>query len=534
MRAALQQHYELVKGVQMRDLFREEGAARAERLSFRFEDFLVDVSKNRVTQETMRLLLALARERGVEQRRDAMLRGDAINETEGRAVLHTALRVRSPEARVVTGGHDVIPNVRRVLAQMRSFSEAVRSGSWKGYSGQSITDIVNIGIGGSDLGPAMVCGALQHYADDSKLRVHFVSNVDGTHMAETLKRLTPGTTLFIVCSKTFTTQETLVNAESAKEWFLKAAKSEAAVARNFVAVSTNAEGVRKFGIDTQNMYEMWDWVGGRYSLWSAVGLSVSCYVGHSHFEALLEGANAMDQHFATTPLEQNIPVILAMIGVWYVDYFGAQTHAVLPYDQYLHQLPAYLQQLDMESNGKSTRLDGTPAASSGPVIWGEPGTNGQHSFYQLIHQGTRLVPCDFIAPIQSHNPVGQHHAILLSNFFAQPEALMAGKSEAEVRAEKTEERLVPHKAFPGNRPSNSILFERVTPRALGSLIAMYEHKVFVQGTVWGINSFDQFGVELGKVLAKKVLAELLDPKPLAAGAHDASTSSLIAYAKSKL
>ncbi len=462
----------------MRDLFNRDGAARVEQMSLRFEDVLVDFSKNRVTAETVRLLVELARASGVEQRRDAMLRGEAINATEHRAVLHTALRQRAPGARVLVAGRDVMPDVRRVLAQMKAFSEAVRGGAWTGFSGRAISDVVNIGIGGSDLGPVMVCGALQPYADDARLRVHFVSNVDGTHMAETLKRLDPATTLFVVCSKTFTTQETLVNAQSAKEWFLRAAPSEAAVARNFVAVSTNAEGVRKFGIDPQNMFEFWDWVGGRYSLWSAIGLSISCYVGHARFEELLEGAHAMDAHFASAPLERNSPVLLAMLGVWYVDYFGAQTQAVLPYDQYLHRLPAYLQQLDMESNGKGVRLDGSAAASSGPVIWGEPGTNGQHSFYQLIHQGTRLVPCDFLAPCKSHNPVGQHHAILLSNFFAQPEALMAGKTEAEVRRETPDDqRTVPHKVFPGNRPSNSILFEKVTPRTLGSLVAMYEHKV---------------------------------------------------------
>ena len=390
------------------------------------------------------------------------------------------LEVPPFESCFVAGGSKCIRPAKLLWtlhSQMKSFSDAVRSGEWKGFSGRAITDVVNIGIGGSDLGPVMVCGALQAYADDARLRVHFVSNVDGTHMAETLKRLDPATTLFIVCSKTFTTQETLVNAQSAKEWFLRTARSEAAVARNFVAVSTNAEGVRKFGIDPQNMFEFWDWVGGRYSLWSAIGLSISCYVGHARFEELLEGAHAMDVHFATAPLDRNIPVLLAMLGVWYIDYFGAQTHAVLPYDQYLHRLPAYLQQLDMESNGKGVRLDGSPATSSGPVVWGEPGTNGQHSFYQLIHQGTRLVPCDFLAPCKSHNPVGQHHAILLSNFFAQPEALMAGKTEAEVRRETTDERTVPHKVFPGNRPSNSILFEKVTPRTLGSLVAMYEHKV---------------------------------------------------------
>ena len=533
-RDALRQEYERVKGLHMRDLFSRDGAARFEQMSLRFEDVLVDFSKNRATPETVRLLAELARESGVEERRAAMFRGDAINATEHRAVLHTALRLRAPDARVLVDGHDVMPEVRRVLAQMKAFSSAVRSGEWKGYAGRPITDIVNIGIGGSDLGPVMVCGALQPYADDTRLRVHFVSNVDGTHMAETLKRLEPATTLFIVCSKTFTTQETLVNAQSAKEWFLRAAGSEAAVARNFVAVSTNAEGVRQFGIDTHNMFEFWDWVGGRYSLWSAVGLSISCYVGHERFEELLDGAHAMDVHFCSAPLERNIPVVLAMLGVWYIDYFGAQTQAVLPYDQYLHRLPAYLQQLDMESNGKGTRLDGTPATSSGPVVWGEPGTNGQHSFYQLIHQGTRLVPCDFLAPCKSHNPVGQHHAILLSNFFAQPEALMAGKTEPEVRRETNDERTVPHRVFSGNRPSNSILFTQVTPRTLGSLVAMYEHKVFVQGTVWGLNSFDQFGVELGKVLAKKVLAELLQDPAAPVVSHDASTNALIAFAKCKL
>jgi glucose-6-phosphate isomerase len=503
--------------------------------SVKFEDFLLDYSKNRITKETMALLLELVAQSGLEERRAAMFRGDHINTTEDRAVLHIALRNRSGKP-IMVDGHNVMDGINTVLERMRTFSDSVRSGEWKGYSGKPITDIVNIGIGGSDLGPVMVTTALAHYSHP-RLRVHFVSNVDGTHMVETLKSLSAETTLFIVCSKTFTTQETIVNAETAKKWFLDHAGPKTSVAQNFVAVSTNEEGVRKFGILTSHMFPFWDWVGGRYSLWSAIGLSISCFVGHDNFVSLLEGAHAMDNHFLTAPLKDNMPVILAALGVWYCDYFGAQTHAILPYDQYLSRFPAYLQQGDMESNGKSTQLDGSPASSTGPVIWGEPGTNGQHSFYQLIHQGTKLVPADFIAPIYSHNPVGEHHRILLSNFFAQPEALMRGKTHAEVRADfeaqgihgPLVEKLVPHKVFPGNRPSNSILFRRLTPRALGSLVALYEHKIFVQGVVWNINSFDQWGVELGKVLAKKILAELqVDPH---VSSHDASTNGLINHWK---
>lgn len=535
-----------------KDLF-AENPNRFEEFSVRFEDFLLDYSKvcdvldyfffffltfswckNRVNKNTMALLLDLIAQSGLEEKRHAMFSGKHINVTEDRAVLHIALRNRS-NTPIFVDGQNVMNSVNDVLKHMREFSDAIRSGDWKGYSGKPITDIVNIGIGGSDLGPVMVTTALAHYASP-QLRVHFVSNVDGTHMVETLKPLSAETTLFIVCSKTFTTQETLVNAETAKKWFLDHAGAGTSVARNFVAVSTNEKGVSAFGIDPANMFAFWDWVGGRYSLWSAIGLSISCYVGHENFEALLDGAHAMDQHFVQAPLAENLPVLLAALGIWYCDYYGSQTHALLPYDQYLSRFPAYMQQGDMESNGKSTQLNGTAAPSTGPVIWGEPGTNGQHSFYQLIHQGTKLIPADFLAPIISHNPVGDHHPILLSNFFAQPEALMCGKTASEVRAEMTaqgqtvDEKLVPHKVFPGNRPSNSILFRKLTPRTLGSLVAMYEHKIFVQGVVWNINSFDQWGVELGKALAKKILPELKS-SDAKVSSHDSSTNGLINHWK---
>jgi len=438
---------------------------------------------------------------------------------------------------VIVDGHDVMPDVNRVLEQMRAFTEAVRSGEWKGGTGKAITDIVNIGIGGSDLGPVMVTQALTPFGRD-KLHMHFVSNVDGTHMVETLRHLHRETTLFVIVSKTFTTQETITNARTARDWFLTRGGSKTQVAKHFVAVSTNAKAVSAFGIDTENMFEFWDWVGGRYSLWSSVGLSIALYLGMDNFEDLLAGAHDMDKHFRHAPMEENIPVILAMLGVWYNNFFEADSHALLPYDQYMHRFPAYFQQGDMESSGKSVTRDGKPVDySTGPIIWGEPGTNGQHAFYQLIHQGTKLVPCDFLAPVETKNPVGRHHPMLLSNFFAQTEALMLGKTEAEVRAELEEEglsgeeleALLPHKVFPGNRPTNSILFQKLTPHTLGALIAMYEHKTFVQCVIWGVNAYDQWGVELGKQLARKILPELDDLGDTKG--HDCSTNGLINYFK---
>ena len=467
-----------------------------------------------------------------------MFDGEKINVTEGRAVLHTALRNRSGRP-VRVDGKDVMPEVQAVLEQMRTFSAAVRSGAWRGFSGKPITDVVNIGIGGSDLGPVMVTEALRPYQKED-LHVHFVSNVDGTHLAEVLKRLDPETALFIIASKTFTTQETLTNAHSARDWFLKHAPDRAAVAKHFVALSTNGAAVEEFGIDTRNMFTFWDWVGGRTSLWSAIGLSIAVAIGMENFEELLAGGHAMDEHFRSAPLERNMPVILALLGVWYRDFFGAQSHAILPYDQYLHRFPAYFQQGDMESNGKSVTRQGEKVeVATGPVVWGEPGTNGQHAFYQLIHQGTALIPCDFIAPVETHNPLGNHHDILLANFFAQTEALMKGKAPDEVRREMEAAgvpgeriaQLLPHRVFEGNRPSNSMLLDRLTPRSLGSLIALYEHKIFVQGIIWDINSFDQWGVELGKQLAGVILPELLAPGEVTG--HDVSTCGLINYYKSR-
>jgi len=528
---ALQAHQAQIAPLHMRDLFARD-PQRFERFSLNLGDLLLDYSKNRITPGTMPLLFALARQADVEGWRDRMFRGEKINVTENRAVLHVALRNRSNRP-ILVDGEDVMPKVNAVLKQMREFSDAVRSGAWKGYTGQAITDVVNIGIGGSDLGPVMVTEALKPYAKPG-LRVHFVSNVDGTHIAETLKRCRPEATLFIIASKTFTTQETLMNAESAKTWFLKAAGTMDAVAKHFVAISTARKEVTAFGIDAKNMFEFWDWVGGRYSLWSAIGLSIAVAIGMDNFEELLAGAHDMDEHFRTAPLEQNMPVILAMLGVWYNNFFDADSHAVLPYDQYLHRLPAYLQQGDMESNGKRvTRDQAVVNYSTGPIIWGEPGTNGQHAFYQLIHQGTKLIPTDFIAPAQTHNPTGDHHPTLLSNFFAQTEALMKGKTAEEARAELVAagksgaalEQLVPHKVFPGNKPSNSILIRKITPRTLGSLIALYEHKIFVQGVIWNVNSYDQWGVQLGKQLASSILPELADDQPVAG--HDASTNGLI-------
>ena len=462
-----------------------------------------------------------------------MFAGEKINATEGRAVLHTALRNRS-SCPVTVDGVDVMPGVRQVLAQLRAFCEEVRSGKWRGYTGLAITDVVNIGIGGSDLGPCMVCEALKPYAS-RKLRAHFVSNVDASHLVETLKNLDPATTLCIVASKTFTTQETIANARSARAWFLDQAKDEKHIARHFVAVSTNTVEVSKFGIDPANMFGFWDWVGGRYSLWSAIGLPIALAIGYERFEELLEGGFAIDEHFRSAPLERNLPVLMALLGLWYADFWDAGSHAVLPYDQYLHRFPAYLQQLEMESNGKGVTLDGTPIDyPTGAVLFGEPGTNGQHAFYQLIHQGTRLIPCDFLAAARSHNPLGAHHAMLLANVLAQAEALMTGKTADEARAELETsslstaeiERLTPHKVFPGNRPSTTILYPQLDPLTLGMLIALYEHKVFVQGVLWEINSFDQWGVELGKQLAKPILAELQGG---GGGGHDSSTSGLLAW-----
>ena len=532
----LQKHYDTQKDVQMRDLFARD-PQRFRKFSLEFDGLLLDFSKNRITGETLNLLYALARDRDVPGWAKKMFTGGKINlTTENRAVLHIALRNRSNRP-ILVDGKDVMPEVNAVLAHMKDCSDKVRSGEWKGYTGKTITDFVNIGIGGSDLGPVMATEALKPYSKGGP-RAHFVSNVDGTHIAETLKTLSPETTLFIVASKTFTTQETLTNAHSARDWFLAEAKDESAVAKHFVALSTNEKEVRKFGIDPANMFGFWDWVGGRYSLWSAIGLPIVLSIGYDKFVELLEGAHAMDQHFLHTPPEKNLPLTLGVIGVWYNNFFGSRTHAILPYDQYMHRFPAYFQQGDMESNGKGVQRDSTPVdTATGPVIWGEPGTNGQHAFYQLIHQGTQLVPADFIAPIETQNPLGEHHLILLSNFFAQTEALMKGKTAAEVRKELTKdglkgealEKLIPHKVFTGNRPTNSILFQELTPRTLGSLIALYEHKIFTQGIIWNINSFDQWGVELGKQLAKAILPEL--EKPGTVATHDSSTNGLINHFK---
>jgi glucose-6-phosphate isomerase len=519
----------------MRDLFARD-PERFERFSLRLGDILFDYSKNRITEETMSLLLSLARQADLAERIEAMFSGEKINTTEGRAVLHVALRNRSNRP-VLVDGQDVMPEVNRVLDKMRRFSEAVRSGAWRGYTGKLITDVVNIGIGGSDLGPKMVTTALQPYGPPN-LRVHFVSNVDSTDLVETLRSLSPEATLFLVASKTFTTQETMTNARSARAWLLDWAGDEAAVAKHFVAMSTNEAGVAEFGIDTQNMFEFWDWVGGRYSLWSAIGLSIALYLGMDRFEELLSGAHQVDEHFRSAPFEKNIPVIMALLGIWYNNLFGAECHAILPYDNYLTHFPAYFQQGDMESNGKGVTHQGEWVDyTTGPIIWGQPGTNGQHAFYQLIHQGTKLVPCDFLAAAQSHNPLGDHHRILLSNFLAQTEALMRGKTPEEVRDELVAqgvtgerlEKLVPAKTFSGNRPTNSFLYPKLTPETLGSLIALYEHKIFTQGVIWNVNSFDQMGVELGKQLAKAVLPELEGEEPVST--HDASTNGLINYYK---
>jgi len=528
---SLAAHHAELRDVPMRQLFADD-PERFRRFTLSHGDLFLDYSKNRITQRTMELLLELARQRDLPAWIERMFTGEKINNTEGRAVLHTALRNRSNNP-ILVDGADVMPQVNRVLEQMRQFTESVRNGEWKGWTGETISDVVNIGIGGSDLGPVMVTEALKHYAAPH-LRLHFVSNVDGTHIAETLKQLNPERTLFIIASKTFTTQETLANAHTARDWFLRSAGDHSAVARHFVALSTNDPEVAKFGIDTANMFEFWDWVGGRYSLWSAIGLSIALSVGMEGFTQLLEGAHQMDQHFRTAPLHQNIPVVLGLLGVWYNNFFGAESHAILPYDQYLHRFPAYFQQGDMESNGKGVDREGNRVEySTGPIIWGEPGTNGQHAFYQLIHQGTKLIPADFIAAIETLNPAGEHHRMLMANFLAQTEALMRGKTTEEARTELEASRtpaerieaLLPHKVFPGNRPTNSILIRRLTPHTLGMLIAMYEHKIFTQGIVWNINSFDQWGVELGKQLAGTILRELRAAAPVAT--HDGSTNGLI-------
>jgi glucose-6-phosphate isomerase len=532
----LADHFARLKDIPMREMFAAD-PGRFERFSIDLGGLLLDYSKNRITEETMALLVERARAADLEGWREAMVTGVPINRTEGRAVLHTALRNRDPDAVVEVDGRNVLPDVRAVLDQMRTFSDAVRSRAWTGHTGKRITDVVNIGIGGSDLGPVMVSEALKPW-HHPEIRLHFVSNVDGSHIAEALKAVDPETVLFVVASKTFTTQETLTNAHTARRWLLDHGAPESAIARHFVALSTNAAEVEKFGIDPANMFVFWDWVGGRYSVWSAIGLPVAIAIGMDAFEDFLAGGHAMDRHFRRAPLERNMPVVLALLGLWYNNFFGAQSHAVLPYDQYLHRFPAYLQQLDMESNGKSVDRDGRPVDhQTGPVIFGEPGTNGQHAFYQLIHQGTKLIPCDFIAPANSQNPIGDHHAILLSNVFAQTEALMTGKRAEEARAELeaqglAEDRiaeLLPHKVFPGNRPTNTLLAERIDPTTLGMLVALYEHKVFCQGILWNIYSFDQWGVELGKQLAKVLLPKMTGDAPVTD--HDASTNGLIAAYK---
>lgn len=524
----LEAHYKQNASQNLKTLF-QNNPNRFKENHILFKNILVDYSKNLITDETKSLLFDLAKETQLDQAIKAMFEGGKINQTENREVLHIALRNRSNRP-IIVDGHDVMPEVNAVLDQMKHFSDKVISGEWKGYSGEIITDIVNIGIGGSDLGPVMVTEALKYYK--TRLNLHFVSNVDGTHIAETLKTLNPETTLFIIASKTFTTQETMTNAQTARGWFLNSAEDEAFVAKHFVALSTNAEAVAKFGIDTQNMFQFWNWVGGRYSLWSAIGLSICLGVGYEHFIELLEGAHEMDEHFRTADFEQNIPVILALLGIWYNNFYGAESYALLPYDQYLHRFAAYFQQGDMESNGKYVDRNGEKVQyQTGPIIWGEPGTNGQHAFYQLIHQGTKLIPADFLAPAQTLNPIGDHHSKLMSNFFAQTEALAFGKEEEKVRKElegkSTEEIdfLTPFKIFEGNKPTNSILFKKLTPKTLGSLLAMYEHKIFVQGIIWNIFSFDQWGVELGKQLANQILPELENQDKVES--HDASTNGLI-------
>ena len=534
------QHQQAIASTHMRDLFAFD-KNRFDKFSFQFADILFDFSKHQINDETLPMLMQLAREANIEGWRERMFTGEKINITENRAVLHTALRNRI-NTPVMVDGKDVMRDVNVVLAQMRQFSDKVRNGSWLGYSGKRITDIVNIGIGGSDLGPVMVCDALKPYSS-SALQIHFVSNIDGAHLMRALEKCNPETTLFIIASKTFTTQETMTNGISARTWFLAAAKENAHVAKHFVALSTNAKAVQEFGIDTANMFQFWDWVGGRYSLWSAIGLSIALYVGMDNFEELLTGAHEMDNHFRNTPLEQNMPVIMALIGIWYNNFFHVDTNAILPYDQGMARFPAYLQQADMESNGKFICRDGKRIHyKTGPVIWGEAGTNGQHAFYQLIHQGTQIVPCDFLMPVHSHYAIGKngyaHHKILLANFLAQTQSLMLGKTPEQARAELEKqgmsgdalEKLLPHKVFEGNRPSTSILFDKLTPNTLGKLIALYEHKIFVQGIIWDINSYDQWGVEYGKQIAQEILPLLTNDEVITS--FDSSTNGLINYTKS--
>ncbi len=521
---ALQTHYEQVRDVQLRELFAAD-PERGERLTVEAVGLFFDYSKNRITDETVKLLIGLAQASGLQSRIEAMFRGDKINFTEGRAVLHTALRAPK-DATILVDGKNVVPEVYAVLGKMADFSNKVRSGEWKGYTGKPIRNVINIGIGGSDLGPVMAYEALRHYSQRD-LTFRFVSNVDGTDFAEATRDLDAEETLFIISSKTFTTLETMTNAHTARVWALESLKHSAAVARHFVAVSTNAAEVSKFGIDTANMFEFWDWVGGRYSMDSAIGLATMLAIGPENFRAMLDGFHEMDEHFRTTPFERNLPVLLGLLGIWYTDFFGAQTVAVLPYEQYLKRFPAYLQQLTMESNGKYVNVTGRKVDySTGPIYWGEPGTNGQHSFYQLIHQGTRLIPCDFIAFGKALNNLGRHHDMLLANVFAQSEALAFGKTPEQVKAEGTPDWLVPHRVFEGNRPSNTILADRLTPKVLGKLVALYEHSVFTQGIIWQINSFDQWGVELGKVLAQRIIPEL-ESKDEPALKHDSSTNNLI-------
>ena len=527
---ALSADYKRLENSHLKELFATD-SRRAEKYKLLFQDIYFDFSKNIIDEKTFQDLLALANECGLNEAIRSQFNGEPINQTENRAVLHTALRAKASKE-IIVGGKNIIPDIQAVKNQMKTFSDSVIAGNWKGYSGKSITDVVNIGIGGSDLGPVMVTEALKAYK--THLNLHFVSNVDGTHIAETLKKVNPETTLFLIASKTFTTQETMANAFSARDWFLGNAKDIAHVSKHFVALSTNAKEVANFGIDVANMFEFWDWVGGRYSLWSAIGLSICLSIGYMNFEALLAGAQAMDEHFETASFDQNIPVILGLLGIWYVNFFHAATHAILPYDQYMHRFAAYFQQGDMESNGKTVDRTGKRVNySTGPVIWGEPGTNGQHAFYQLIHQGTQLIPADFIAPAISHNQIGKHHTLLMSNFFAQTEALMNGKTKEIVVSELKKanlsdeaiEKLSPFKVFEGNKPTNSFLVKKIDPKTLGALIAMYEHKIFVQGVIWNIFSYDQWGVELGKQLANSILPELENEETVRS--HDSSTNALI-------
>jgi len=527
----LESHCSLMKNVSMEDMFNKD-ADRFSRFSLNVGEILLDYSKNIINEDTIDLLMELARRADLKDAIEKMFTGDKINETENRSVLHIALRNRSNEP-ILSDGKDVMPGINAVLGQMKIFSDKLIKGAWKGYAGKRITDIVNIGIGGSNLGPMMVTEALRPYKK-SQINTHYVSNVDGTDIAETLRKLNPENTLFMIASKSFTTQETMTNAITARDWFLKKAKNKAHISKHFVAMSTNEQRVKEFGIDTRYMFTFWDWVGGRFSLWSAIGLSISCSIGFEHFTELLEGAHAMDKHFRQSPFEENIPVILAVLGIWYNNFFSAQTQAVVPYDQYMRYFPLYLQQIDMESNGKYVNRSGSEISyQSGPIVWGQPGTDSQHAFFQLIHQGTKIVPCDFLAPLISHNPLGEHHRILIANCLAQTEALMRGKTEKEVMEElrasgkSSEEikKIVLYKVFKGNKPTNTILFEKLTPKTLGSLIAMYEHKIFVQGVIWNIFSFDQWGVELGKQLAKNILKELDRKKNVSS--HDASTNALI-------